>query len=396
MSGILQNQDIVCFGPSDWWGNNPSCCTHIVQGLSDKNRIIYVNPISSDLLAVCTRRGLYGRITRKLKSLLKFFRKADRNLYILSPVFLPLQGNPVLDKTNNILLKLQLAVVMFFFRVKKPLLWVENIRAADFIKSFDWGMVIYHVSDRFEECPYTKNKDKLKMRESLVTQNSDLIFCVSEKLYESKKNTKADVHYLPHGVDFDLFRNAAENQRLFAELKDTSGPIAGYFGTLTAQNDIELLQYCAENLKDVKFIFAGQITAGDYSDLAKMPNVIFLGRVPYEKIPELCATFSVCLLPWKMSEWIKHCNPLKMFEYMASGKPIVSVAIEEVMQYSDVVSITHSKEEFCDAIQWELQNDTSARIQKRIKIAEDHSWDKHVKKISDLIVKAMAKKPKAL
>jgi glycosyltransferase involved in cell wall biosynthesis len=139
-------------------------------------------------------------------------------------------------------------------------------------------------------------------------------------------------------------------------------------------------------------VLAGQITGGDYSQLKQMNNVHFLGRLPYEKIPQLCAFFDVCLLQWKMSEWIECCNPLKMFEYMASGKPIVSVPIKESMQYCDIISIAHNKEQFADAIRWELQNDTQERSCKRIEIAREHSWDKHVDKISELIETAITAK----
>jgi glycosyltransferase involved in cell wall biosynthesis len=159
---------------------------------------------------------------------------------------------------------------------------------------------------------------------------------------------------------------------------------------MTAYNDIELLLWCAQKLPDVSFVFAGQITGGDYSELKKLSNVYFLGRVPYEKIPQLCADFDVCMLQWKMDEWIESCNPLKMFEYMASGRPIVSVPIKEAMQYSDIISIAHNKEEFCKAIRWELQNDTVERSRKRVEIAGKHSWDNHVEKLSDLITQTMS------
>jgi glycosyltransferase involved in cell wall biosynthesis len=97
------------------------------------------------------------------------------------------------------------------------------------------------------------------------------------------------------------------------------------------------------------------------------------------------------MLQWKMNEWIKHCNPLKLFEYMASGRPIVSVRIDEVAEkYSDVVSIANNKEEFCDAITWELHNDTPERRNARIKIAEQNSWDSNVEKLSQIIMDSIA------
>ncbi|GAH58233.1 unnamed protein product, partial [marine sediment metagenome] len=177
------------------------------------------------------------------------------------------------------------------------------------------------------------------------------------------------------------------------ELEGIPKPIAGYFGTLTAHNDIELLMWCARRLPDVSFVLAGQITGGDYSALGNMPNVHLLGKIPYERIPYLCASFDVCMLQWKMSDWIRSCNPLKLFEYMASGRPIVSVPIVEVVKkYSEVISVARSKEEFCQAIMWELQNDTKARSQRRIQIAAEHSWDRHVEMISQLIMDTLSVK----
>jgi len=281
---------------------------------------------------------------------------------------------------------------MFFLRVKEPLLWIENVRAADFIKSFNSKLVIYHVSDRFEECPYTHNKQRLREREKYVTDNSDLIICVSRELYESKKTTKDNVKYLPHGVDFEHFRRAAINEEIHDVISNLSSPIAGYFGTLTAQNDIELLEYCAKQLPNVTFVFAGQITAGDYRGLFRMPNVVSLGKIPYEEIPALCAGFDVCLLPWKVNKWIDNCNPLKFFEYMASGKCIVSVPIKEIAIHSGLLSIARTPHEFCTMINWELNNDSEERSRRRIEIASKHCWEEHVERISEWIKYALAVK----
>ena len=92
-SNMLQNQDIVCFALGDWWGMNPSCTTHIMKKLAVKNRVIYINPISSDLFGMSRKKQRFARIIRKLKSIIKLVRKVNHNLYVVSPVFLPLQGN---------------------------------------------------------------------------------------------------------------------------------------------------------------------------------------------------------------------------------------------------------------------------------------------------------------
>lgn len=390
---MLENHDIICFAPSDWWGMNPSCTTHIMQKLAAKNKILYVNPFSSDLFGAI-KKGFGRRIVRKLKSIFRFLRRPKDHLYVISPVFFPFHGYKVIDAINNFFLRLQIKIACSFLQMSEPLLWIENPRAANALEWFNPVIVVYHVSDMFEECSYTANKEILRKRAQEIRTKSDVLICVSKTLHETEAAQRDNVFYLPHGVDFELFRKAADNgDNPMKELANVPRPIAGYYGTLTALNDIELLQYCATRLRDVSFVLAGQITGGDYRELSKLPNVYFLGKLPYEQIPGLCACFDVCLLPWKMSKWIQFCNPLKFFEYMASGKPIVSIPIPEIAEnYSDIVSVARTKGEYRKAITWELNNDTQKRAYRRIKAAKEHSWENHIERLSRIINSAIAAK----
>lgn len=391
---MIRGRNIICFGPTDWWAMNPSCTTHIMRRFIRSNRVLYINPFSSDLLGVTTRSGLIRRIVRKLKSISKFIRRPQKGLYVFSPVFLPIQGKWFIDVLNNFLLKLQIKTVCMFLRMSKPVLWVENLRAADTLEWFDPVIVLYHVSDLFKLCRYSGPKEILHKREQTIREKSDVLVCVSKKLYDLNVVWGGNVFYLPHGVDFELFHEASNNgDSSIKKLANVPRPVAGYYGTLTNENDIELLLWCAEKLPDVSFVFAGEITGGDYSELVRRPNVYFLGKLPYRQIPHLCACFDVCMLPWKMNEWIKFCSPLKFFEYMASGKPIVSVPIEEVADnYSDIVSVVGTKEEYCKAITWEINNDTDERAQRRIEAVKEHSWDSHIEQLSRIISEALETK----
>lgn len=359
-----------------------------MQHFSQAHCVLYVNPFSSDLLGSMgpsRRKGLWVRICRKMNSLTRGLSQLYDNLYVFSPVFLPIQGSPLVDRMNNALLRLQLKRIGGKLHLNRPLVWLENVRAVDILSSLHTEGIVYHVSDLFASDKYTANKGAQRRREARATEESDLLICVSRRLYDLKRTQAKNVHYLPHGVDFELFRAAAEKRKPVDELSGIARPIAGYFGTMTANNDIEMMVYCARTLRHVSFVFAGQITGGDYAELGALDNVYLLGRVPYERIPHICAHFDVCLLQWKMSDWIRNCNPLKMLEYMASGKPIVSVEIDEARQYSDVISIARNKEEFCRAIQWELGNDTESRRARRVEIASQHRWAKHIERLSSLI-----------
>lgn len=384
---MLKNQSIICFAPSDWWGMNPSCTTHIMRRLAASNKVLYINPFSSDLLGVTKsqRKGFWKRFSRKLHSMTKWLKRPEHNLYVFSPIFIPIQGKQSIDRLNNRILAWQIKLAGRIAGIKKPLLWIENLRAADLLEYFRGHVKLYHVSDLFCHDGYISNKDIQLQREKKVADASDVILCVSRELYALKKRDYSNIQYLPHGVDFELFHKASEEQIVPEEVRNVPHPIAGYFGTLTGSNDIALWEYCAAQLPHVSFILAGRVTGGDYSTLQAMKNVYMPGHVPYEKIPALCANFDVCMMNWKMSPWIRSCNPLKMFEYMASGRPIVSVAIQEAQQYNDIISIASDAEGFCRLLLWELTHDTPQRSQKRIDIARQHDWQRKILDVSKII-----------
>ena len=373
---------------------NPSCTTHIMKRLAASNKILYVNPFSSDLLGVTKskRKGFAQRFWRKLKSMTKWLKRPEPNLYVFSPIFLPIQGKKGVDVLNNRILVWQIKLACWFVGIKKPVVWIENVRAADLLDYFKNQVKVYHVSDLFCHDGYVSNSNVQIDREKKVTKAADVIICVSKELCSLKKQDYQNVRYLPHGVDFDLFHHVANGPVVVEEVRNIQRPIAGYFGTLTGSNDISLWEYCAEQLPDVSFVLAGRVTGGDYSRLQAMKNVYMPGYVPYEKIPALCASFNVCMLNWKMSPWIRSCNPLKMFEYMASGKPIVSVAIQEAEQYNDMISIASDKEEFCRLLRWELDYDTPEREQRRVQIAREHDWQKKVSALSEMIEETLKNK----
>jgi len=392
---MLRGHNIICFAPNDWWGMNPSCATHIMLRLARHNKVLFVNPFSSDVCGV-KRRGVFSRIVRKARSMGRFLRRPHENLYVVSPIFIPFQGNGFVDAINNAMVKLQMRGVCRMAGICRPILWLENLRASDVIEWFDAETVVFHVSDLFAKCKYTANQQSLEVREQNILDKSNLVICVSEQLYSFMSGRHIGVHYIPHGVDFQLFRHAAESDDSLPELAGIPKPVAGYFGTLTANNDIELLDHCARNLPDVSFVFAGQITGGDYSRLLERPNVYYLGKLAYQKIPLLCAGFDVCMLAWKVTDWIRNCNPLKLFEYMASGRPIVSVRIDEVVnKYSDLISVAKGKEDFCRLLVHELANDTADRAARRIKVASEHNWEAVVLQLCQLISQALSTKEAA-
>lgn len=383
---MIEGEDILCFGPGDWWHMNPSCTTHIMRQFARQNRVLYVNPFSADLSGGL-RRGVQRRILRKIKSIARSFRRESRNLATFSPVFFPWQGHRLIDSLNDRSVHLQIATVLPTLHMRPSLLWIENPRAADALDWFPRVASVYHVSDSFWECPYTRDKQALRLRDQRLTDGSSCIICVSDDLYQSKATARdGSVWHVGHGVDYQRFAEAAARGVTSPYVEGLPRPIVGYFGTLTAQNDIPLLEYCARSAPELTFVFAGTITAGDYQPLLRLPNTHFPGQVPYEMIPELAASFDVCLLPWRQSDWIRHCNPLKTYEYLASGRPIVSIPIPEVIRLSnELIHFASTPADFLAAIRKSLVTESADRARARQALAATRSWESHHRQLCQII-----------
>jgi glycosyltransferase involved in cell wall biosynthesis len=159
------------------------------------------------------------------------------------------------------------------------------------------------------------------------------------------------------------------------DLREIPRPIIGYYGTLTDSNDWKTIDYCAARRPQYSFVLIGkkEITS---TGMEELPNVHFLGPRPYQQIGDYGAAFDVAFMFWIRRDWIKNCSPLKLKEYLALGKPVVSTRIEEVeREYSDIVYSAETPEEFLSALDAAVTEDNSERIQKgRDKVRGD-SWD---------------------
>ncbi|MFX0196645.1 MAG: glycosyltransferase [Candidatus Hodarchaeota archaeon] len=222
--------------------------------------------------------------------------------------------------------------------------------------------------------------------EDKLTLDADLIFCVSLKLYEEKlKYRQKNVYYLPHGVDFHHFYRATRALPLPDDIKPIKPPIVGYFGSLTNRNDQSIIEYCATKRPDFSFVLLGQVL-GNYQFLQNLPNVHFLGYKDYAKLPNYGKAFDVCIMFWKTSEWIEYCNPVKTMEYLAMGKPVVSVPIAEISRkFHGLISIANSPEQFLRKIEEELRNNNLSKQKERTQSVTNETWNARALQISEII-----------
>jgi glycosyltransferase involved in cell wall biosynthesis len=198
---------------------------------------------------------------------------------------------------------------------------------------------------------------------------------VNRMLYQEESDKCKKAIYIDHGVNFEMFASAEKYEDLPGEMRDIKKPIVGFFGQIDDYTvDIGFMEKVVDYLPEKSFVFVGKAMA-DCSDLMARDNVCMLGKKPYEQIPHYGKCFDVAIMPWRQNRWIQACNPIKLKEYLALGKPIVSTPFPELDKYLDVVYEAKTPEEFADCIKKAHSENSPELVTKRRQKVAQASWD---------------------
>jgi glycosyltransferase involved in cell wall biosynthesis len=194
-------------------------------------------------------------------------------------------------------------------------------------------------------------------------------------LYTEEANQCKKALYLDHGVDYELF--AAAEQSLYRpnDIVGIPKPIVGFFGEIKDHtSDIPFVEKVIDLLPHISFVFVGEASS-DVSSLQSRKNVWLLGKKPYEQVPHYGKFFDVAIMHWRQNRWIEACNPIKLKEYLALGKPVVSTPFPELDKYLDVVYMANTPKDFAHCIVKASSEDNPKRIAARRKKVRKDTWD---------------------
>lgn len=234
-------------------------------------------------------------------------------------------------------------------------------------------------------------KEEIEQGYQKIRKETDLIFTVSESLksfFEDNRTT--NVHCISNGANIDYFQTQKDGD-VPKDIRNIIKPIVGYAGKIQDRIDIDLMKFLAQNLPDINFVFIGQIiNRKTIKSLLRYRNVHYLGDKHYSLLSKYLLSFDVCIIPHKVSTLTASMDPLKLYEYLAAGKPVVTTNIAGVKVFNDIITIAKTKEEFLEGIKKYLQMlKQGVNISEKLKsrISEEHSWSNKAKKIIDLIIK---------
>jgi len=370
---------IICFGGEDWWYHNRGHIDmQLMRQFSQRWTILYLNSIVMQKpnlkRATGGGRNFTEKLIRKSKSILLGLRKINTGFWVYSPFILPVHHLFWLRLMNEKILHKQLWLVRRKLEIHTPMVWVACPAACDVAINTRKAKLVYQRSDRFEEYP---NVEVTIVREydRILKAKADLTVFVNQPLYKQEKAQCRKAIYLDHGVDYEMFASVEYDRQIPSEMTDVPHPIVGFFGGIDNHtSDMKLIEEIVDRLPKMSFVFVGKASL-DCNGLLTKKNVWMLGQKPYEQIPRYGKCFDVAIMPWRQNRWIEACNPIKLKEYLALGKPIVSTPFPELQKYSDVVYQAKTPKEFAECIKQALADDNPERIAARRKLVEKATWD---------------------
>ncbi|MBC7075655.1 MAG: glycosyltransferase [Syntrophomonadaceae bacterium] len=224
-----------------------------------------------------------------------------------------------------------------------------------------------------------------------AVSSADLVLAASEKLYHMAKEINENTYLIPNGCDYDYFSQArSKNLPVPGDMQGIKRPIIGYMGVVATWCDLQLLEKLALRFPDASIVIVGPLF--NVSGVPQYSNIHWLGFKPYEQLAGYLSLFDVGIIPFKMSSMIEAVNPIKLWEYMAAGIPVVTTNIPEIKKYKDLVLYSENEEEFMQNITTALYNDSPQKKDQRMALARENSWIERAKQIVGLIEAKLVEK----
>jgi glycosyltransferase involved in cell wall biosynthesis len=243
------------------------------------------------------------------------------------------------------------------------------------------GTLVFDCMD--DHAGFSNNATEVIKRETKLMESADLVVTSSAKLHEKALAFNDNSILVRNGTDFEMFHTLTPN----GKLDQMKHPIIGYHGAISEWFDPGVVQRCAEKHPEWNFVLIGSTLGCEVNGLKKLTNVHLLGEMPYKDLPGYLHYFDACIIPFKVCELTLATNPVKFYEYISSGKPVVSVKLPEMVQYADICYLYEGDEEFEKGILAALAERDERLKAERIDVARKSSWDQRFQDIHEHLLK---------
>ena len=360
---------VICFGGEDWWYHNRGHYDiQMMRELSKYVPVLYVNSLG--MRAPDPREGamFFRRVVRKFGSFNRGFVRVDEHFGVLSPISIPGERGAILTKRW---LTKRVAAAAESMDIMRPLVWVACPTADGVVDAIDRVGLVYQRTDRYECYPGVQ-QSRIKACDDRLKSRADLTVFCGDLLFARESAECRNACLIDHGFDLKRFERACRGQDPEpSDLASLDRPRVGFVGGLDSHTfDVRLFIETAKQLPEIQFVLVGacSLPAG----WCELPNVALLGQKPYEHVADYMTACDVLIMPWRRNQWIESCNPVKLKEYLAAGRPIVSTEFNQLRRYDEQIRVASTPQAFRREILDALRDPGDEQL-RRERVA-GHSW----------------------
>ena len=387
---MLTGYNLIYFAPEKWeglWRNRQQ----LMSIFARQNKVLFVEPrLHLRKTAAAFRQRTLTPLDLGRPSL---WQAADNLFVFRYPVWAPVSGQFPLDQLTRQARRFFFRRALHRLKLEQPIVWFSRPELVDLIDEVpDARLLIYHVVDEYTaySTHTADSRRRLEAYEQRMMARVDLAITVSKKLYAATRALNAHTYLVANGVNFQAYRAAAADPQLPADLLAIKPPRLGYIGLIGDKLDFALLRELALARPDWSLVLLGQVSvareAAAWQALRLLPNVHLLGPVAVTEVPGYVKGFQVGLMPYLQNRHAENIDPLKLYDYLAAGLPVVSVDIPAAREFSAYVHLAAGPQQFGQAVVAALADTAPDRVQARLNVARQHTWEARVEQISDLIL----------
>ncbi len=401
---MITNRDIIFISSIEWdflWQIHQEIATRLAKA---GNRVLYIENTGVRAPNLQDAKRVAARLKNSLRSLFSHgVREVSPNLHVISPIVLPPFGSAARRLINRRLLLPKIKRIARRLGMRDPLVWsyLPTDTAVDLIEILRTreSAIIYYCGADFSQL--TPHLDELRQSETALLKMADVVFTFCPQLVEHCEKWNGNVHNVPAGVNLELFHagesgedeTAADSSSGYREITHTLSslphPVIGYVGGMHKFVDYPLLKGLAQARPRWSWVFVGAVQA-EINGLAELPNVHILGQQPHPSLAHYIRQFDVCLIPYLNDPATATALPLKLNEYLALGKPVVSTELPAICAFNEqhqvLITALNQSDSFLRAIEQALNLPSDERaIARRREVAALGDWQSCLNAMSETI-----------
>lgn len=364
VEGQVCRPDVICFSIIDWEFRYQRPQQLMSQFAANGHRVFYIS--TSRFVS----EGAPPRVHRIKPNVYEIQLACKRTPEVYGEVFEGDNALALLESLDELRRALNINEAIGYVMIAS---WGKI--ALDVKRQWGWR-VIYDCMDEWENFPGVK-RGLLDM-EAQLAGGCDLLVVTAKRLLEKWKDHNRPTVLARNAVDIDFYAERYRPNKVLTEIKH---PVIGYYGAIADWFDLDLMANAARQRPNYTFVLIGGVFDVNISKLEALPNVRILGQQPYETMPEYLYHFDVCMIPFKINAITEATDPVKLYEYLSAGKPVVSVALPELEPLSEYIYTAADAGDFVVQLDLAVAENDPELIARRRRIVQQHTWKSRYEQI---------------